>query len=401
MLLDVVGDSRGMSGNARHVLGLVAGLTGLGHQVTLVCHDNSTEGNFEQLAPGIEVRAVNRGGGQPGHGRRGVLQRYWSGMKRMAALVRTDVDVICAHDWPSLRAGALASRRLDVPLVWIRNDGTPWEEAVIGELTPRGKAKPARRLPLATLGLFDLRDARRAKEIVVLSNFDAAMVRRAYRRDSTVLRLPCSESFFSPPDRAAARSRLKLDAGDFLVITLAILVPYRRFEDVIDAIGMLHDDAAVSGLISGADFLAPEYAEMLAARIQTQGLTERVRLNRRAISDAELRELYAAADVYVFPSSRQSWGLAPLEAIASGTPVIVSAGAGVSEVLAGRPGVEIVPPASPASVAAAIRATRERPRSVVEPTREWLRSELTSARYAEEMGAVLARARGGPSNPGR
>jgi glycosyltransferase involved in cell wall biosynthesis len=85
----------------------------------------------------------------------------------------------------------------------------------------------------------------------------------------------------------------------------------------------------------------------------------------------------------------QAWGLAPLEAIASGTPVILTPGAGVYEILAGRPGIHVVPADDLAATAAAIRAVRSGDgRESVEPTRRWLRSELSMSAHAERMEAV-------------
>ncbi|HKQ32741.1 MAG TPA: glycosyltransferase, partial [Thermodesulfobacteriota bacterium] len=42
------------------------------------------------------------------------------------------------------------------------------------------------------------------------------------------------------------------------------------------------------------------------------------------VPDKSLSGLYHAADVFVFPSVREGWGLVVLEALASGTPVIAS-----------------------------------------------------------------------------
>ena len=47
----------------------------------------------------------------------------------------------------------------------------------------------------------------------------------------------------------------------------------------------------------------------------------------------ELRRLYSRADVFVMPSASEPFGLAALEALQHGTPVIVSRSAGVSEVV--------------------------------------------------------------------
>jgi glycosyltransferase involved in cell wall biosynthesis len=390
LLLDSVGDRRGNAGNVRLLVELARGLQELGHSVSIVAYDHDPAGNVDERANDLDIRAVNVGAHSPVRSRRELLSRYWVRMREMADLVPAGTEVVNAHDWPSLRAGAIASRRLGIPLIWTRNDASPWEQGVI----PGRVARPpggAARLGATALGLFDLRDARRARAIAVLSGFDAGMVRTAFHRPARVLRIGCAQQFFDTQDRSAAREELGVARDEFLVAAVALLVPYRRFEDLIDAVAELGDDPAVRCRIVGSDHHDPGYADALDARIRSLGLAERVQLHRSAISEVELRRLYSAADVYVFPPLRQSYGQAPLEALASGTPVIVSSGAGVHEVLKGRAGVHVVEPCSPGQIAAAIRAERKLARDRVQPTRDWLRDELSNARYARAMSELIER----------
>ena len=78
------------------------------------------------------------------------------------------------------------------------------------------------------------------------------------------------------------------------------------------------------------------------------------------LEDAELEGLYRAADVFAFPRSKEGFGLAALEALAAGLPVVVSdldvlrgfLGDGASALLA--------PPGDPAALAAAlVRVARD------------------------------------------
>jgi glycosyltransferase involved in cell wall biosynthesis len=113
------------------------------------------------------------------------------------------------------------------------------------------------------------------------------------------------------------------------------------------------------------------------------------------VSDAELRDAYAAADVFAILSQRYAWGLAPLEAIASGTPVILTPGAGVYDVLAGRPGVQVVPAHDPPALAEAIRRARsEGAREALEPTRAWLREKFALSRYVDRMEEIYSKVAG-------
>jgi glycosyltransferase involved in cell wall biosynthesis len=53
--------------------------------------------------------------------------------------------------------------------------------------------------------------------------------------------------------------------------------------------------------------------------------------NHGLAPSARLAEIYSSADVFVFPSEYEGFGLPPLEAMACGTPVVVNYCPGVSE----------------------------------------------------------------------
>ena len=215
------------------------------------------------------------------------------------------------------------------------------------------------------------------------------MVRRSYRRDALVVPFGPPDVFFSSPQRSAARARLGIPDDVFLVLGSGILAPLRRFEELIEAMALLRDDPSIHALISGSDHVDPGYADQLEALIAERGLGDRVTLPRRSVPDAEMKDMLVAADVFVIMTQRYAWGLAPLEALASGTPVILTPGVGVHDILAGRPGVQVVPPEDPAATADAIRSWRSgQGREGLESTRAWLREELSIDRYAERMEEI-------------
>jgi D-inositol-3-phosphate glycosyltransferase len=394
LVMERVGGAAGGGGGSRLMLDLGLELQSLDHEVTIVTHNFEPETDYNDAAQRIPLRSVRTGPFQVRDGARAALRRVWRDMPRVAELVPGDVDVINAHEWPALRAARLAADRLDVPFVWTRHDHTIYERAVLAGQRTGVHGHRLLRLPRALVALPDLLDARRAAAIVVLDDLSAEMVRRAYRRPARVLRSGPSDQFFHPPDREAARRRLGIAPDVFLALGVGILYPQRRFEDVVRAIGLV-SDPSIHAYIIGSDHIDPAYADTLTELIRAGGLGARVTLPRRPASEAELRDAYAAADVFVFPNDeRQSWGLAPLEAIAAGTPVIVSAGAGVAEVLDERPGVRTVAARQPAAIAAALRASRNDASSTdVDATRRWLESELSIRRYAERMVEIFAAAR--------
>jgi glycosyltransferase involved in cell wall biosynthesis len=76
---------------------------------------------------------------------------------------------------------------------------------------------------------------------------------------------------------------------------------------------------------------------------------------RKTVSHAQLRDEYTRADVFVLPSIEDAFPLVTLEALASGLPVVVSDGAGTTELITHGHHGFIVPSGSSASLADALR----------------------------------------------
>ncbi len=79
--------------------------------------------------------------------------------------------------------------------------------------------------------------------------------------------------------------------------------------------------------------------ENIRREITAQGAGERVEL-KQFVSYNDLPGLYAGADLFVWPSIYEGWGFPPQEAMACGTPVLVSDGGALPEVVG--PAGEIV-----------------------------------------------------------
>lgn len=74
----------------------------------------------------------------------------------------------------------------------------------------------------------------------------------------------------------------------------------------------------------------PHYPEILAA-IKSHHLENRI-ITPGLVSEEELVHLYNAAQIYVFPSLYEGFGLPPLEAMACGTPVAASSASCIPEI---------------------------------------------------------------------
>jgi glycosyltransferase-like protein len=111
------------------------------------------------------------------------------------------------------------------------------------------------------------------------------------------------------------------------------------------------------------------------------------------VPDAELPAWYAAADVLAFPSTKEGWGLAVLEAMSAGLPVVASDLPVFREYLTEGRDALLVPVDDPAALAAALAAVLDDPGLAVRLRAAALATALrfTWVRSAAEHQAIYAR----------
>ncbi len=128
---------------------------------------------------------------------------------------------------------------------------------------------------------------------------------------------------FAPRDRNEEKARLGVDGP--LVLSVGALIARKGHDIVIDAVTRL---PGVSLFIAGE---GPDRAA-LEAQAQTAGVADRVRL-LGSVPHAELPTLFAAADVMALASASEGLANAWVEALASGTPIVITAAGGAREVV--------------------------------------------------------------------
>lgn len=128
---------------------------------------------------------------------------------------------------------------------------------------------------------------------------------------------------FRPGDRTAARSRLGISGP--MLLSVGNLLEIKGHHLVIEAMAAL---PGVTAVIAGDGPLRAR----LATLAREHGVGDRVRLLGN-VPQAELVELYNAADVLVLASSREGMPNVVLESLACGTPVIATAVGGIPELL--------------------------------------------------------------------
>ncbi|NML61575.1 glycosyltransferase family 4 protein [Massilia sp. RP-1-19] len=186
---------------------------------------------------------------------------------------------------------------------------------------------------------LQVKAARKADHVIALSHFAVDELVECFGADPRrVSVVPCGvdEEWLSAPEPESVAATLQangLRPGYFLFV--GTLQPRKNIERVLDA--WLALPAAVRKerqlVIVGA---RGARSEQLARRLHAAAANgENVAWLSGLTSAAALREVYAGAGVFVFPSLYEGFGIPVVEAFASGVPVVASNTSSLPEVSQG------------------------------------------------------------------
>ncbi len=167
---------------------------------------------------------------------------------------------------------------------------------------------------LTWLRVWDRVAADRVDHFIAISQEVRHRIAKIYRRDSVIIYPPVDTTRFEPSNRV-----------DDYYLMVGRLVPYRRLDLLIEAFNKMERPLLIAG--RGRD---RERLEALANdNIQFLGY----------VPDEDLPDLMARCKAFMFPGD-EDFGIAPIQAMAAGRPVIAYAGGGALDtVIEGETGV--------------------------------------------------------------
>ncbi len=194
--------------------------------------------------------------------------------------------------------------------------------------TVRGRTKH-----MLDLGL--VKSMRRADRIVTDSEFSKREIIKYYPEFADKIRVvPCGVDIqkFHPETDAQkiAQVREKYEIRGDYFLYLGTLEPRKNLERLIDAYAAFarkHEAPAKLVLAGGKGWLY----DGIFAKVKALGLEQQV-IFTQYIDSADLCALMSGALAFTFPSLYEGFGMPPLEAMACGTPVLVSDAASLPEV---------------------------------------------------------------------
>ena len=234
-----------------------------------------------------------------------------------------EYDLIHSHYWLSGKVATELSRQWQVPHVTCFH--------TLAKIKQRARAGERET------------DRRIAGERVVMAQADAVVSFSRFEKEDVVglygvpphkvhvIPAGVDLDMFKPVDGAAARQRLGLN-GESVILYVGRIEPLKGIGILLSALAQMEDRADIRLLIVGGNLEKDHEVARLRTMAQALGVHEEVSFIG-TVPQNELPIYYSAANVCVLPSYYESFGLAALEAMACGTPVIASRVGGLQTIV--------------------------------------------------------------------
>lgn len=237
-------------------------------------------------------------------------------------------DLVHSHYWLSAVTAMPLVRAWDVPHVTMFHTVERLKHAQYG--APVASDAAAR-----TRIEYEGHIARAADCVTVSTTAEGEQLRQLYGLLPGRMRvIPCGvdiEMFRATSDEDRRALRAELGLGDEpLLLFVGRLDPIKGLDLLLESVALMRTQARL--LVIGGNPAGDPELERLRDRAAELGIGERV-LFPGAVPQADLPRYYSAAESLVITSRYESFGLAAVEALASGTPVVASAAGGLPSII--------------------------------------------------------------------
>ncbi|MBI1975105.1 MAG: glycosyltransferase family 4 protein [Parcubacteria group bacterium] len=376
-------------GDSRVVPSVAKALGDLGHRVVVFTPELKRE-YYPQLWEGIEVQVVPSrvsfsawvGASSPlGKMKQRLLRNRLSGdtARRIVAAMDGNFDVVYCVDDYSYKTGYFYKKKNpSARFIWIMFD-PPFRHRT-------------KRNPLVNFVSWLWATCERVCErkfystadyVAVLDETNEAIVRGLGLPVKIIRSGLDFQSFYAPVKDVSHKAT-------FTLLGVGSLSPYRKFEDVIRACAFLRQfglDVKVT-LVCKDLWNKKAYRKELIDLARREGVSAYINFMFQGVSEGELRRIYKASDIFVFPNTERIWGLATLEAMASGLPVVVSSCTTVAEFLSNGQTAVFSNPGDARDISDKIKGFLEDPAyysRIARQGQQFVKDNLTWQNYAEKL----------------
>ena len=316
------GKSGGMNVYARQ-LAIALGNNGV-HVDIFTRNHAEAESKITEIAPG--VRVVHLPGGPAVTAVDGLfphLPEFNQALLEFQRENQLTYEAVHSHYWLSGWVGQQMTAQWQVPHVLTFHTLSLIKmQSRAGELEPETRQQVEQEL----MGSAD--------HIVAFSPHERDAMVRLYQADATKIGLiPCGVdlSLFRPLDQQEVRDKLGLN-GEKVLLYVGRIEPLKGLELLLHAAAQLQTCEQIRVLVVGGGAGRDQEIDRLRELAKSLDVDKIFDFDGRG-DQQDLPLYYNAADVCVVPSFYESFGLAALESMACGTPVVATRAGGLSTII--------------------------------------------------------------------
>ena len=310
-----------VGGIARVVHDLSKRLIKDGHEVTVVTYREGNVPYFED-DKGVKVHRVDNYMINPNNFIDWIMQMNFNMLAKANEIIAKEgkFDVIHAHDWLVAYAAKALKNSYDTPIVATIHATESGRNSGIHDETQR------------YINDTEWMLTYEASEVIVNSNYMKREIQALFGlpfEKINVVPNGVNINMFSGIERDYEFRRQYASDNEKIILFIGRLVYEKGIQTLIAAMPKIlegYNDAKL--VIAGRGGMIDE----LKAQVNAMGISHKVYFT--GYMDAkQVCKMYKCADVSVFPSTYEPFGIVALEAMLSGTPVVVSDAGGLNEIV--------------------------------------------------------------------
>lgn len=310
-----------VGGISRVVHDLSHRLTKDGHDVTVVTYKDGNLDYYEN-DKGVKVYRVDNYMITPNNFTDWIMQLNFNLISKATEIINTDgkFDVIHAHDWLVTYAAKTLKQSYNIPLVSTIHATEAGRNSGIHD--------DVQRYINDTEWLLTYEST----EVIVNSNYMKCEIQRLFGLPFdkiNVIPNGVNLNLYNGIDRDYDFRRKYAMDNEKIILFLGRLVYEKGIQNLISAMPKIlehYNDAKL--VVAGKGGMLDE----LKAQVKNMGIENKVYFTGY-LDSKSVQKMYKCADVAVFPSTYEPFGIVALESMLSGTPTVVSDVGGLNEII--------------------------------------------------------------------